>query len=350
MRPFFSRISLIAVFSFSLSGHLYAQRHSPMTTWSGCYRTAVPPLTEAPPLNSGMPYNAMIGYIIMDSVCKTFQAHSIDSIIQSCTNYDSLNYLLKYLYAAADYSPILFTQYCWYGDLINTTYKSQPGWLYGAAKKRIQQLLLNNSTLCNPSYITFGANTIYHIIITSINTGIDSLSGFWGKPSQLECISATVLNVFKGQQWLSCNNPTNNTIKNKSLRYNIMADSTGSCINFSFDPLMCCQMPISGDFPLTNGMTHRVLDNKGNPLRNYGDFTWQVDSEYIVFLNNEVDYDGTYDYFRLQPMRGYEPQGGIYPICNGMVLDSANYFGLGTSVPLNKFENMLTQTISSFEQ
>ncbi|HZV12468.1 MAG TPA: hypothetical protein VFA55_04585 [Candidatus Kapabacteria bacterium] len=285
---------------------------------TACYHPSVRRLKTSPPLDSAMPHSTLIAYVTIDSLCRLAWYADMVHRIENMRNDDSLRWILKMLWYMDDYNPTIFYQYCRYGNRVNRAYKSAPDVFFYAIGRA--HLLTGDSG--HMEMRLDASSHVYHIRIISIQNNGDRSSDWYSK-----CITATVVDTFKGKTWL----PGDDT------------SSVAPCISFTILPKKQC--PEKYVLP----KDQQLIDPNGHIIKTYGDFSWQVGSEYEIFLNQDIYSDSTNDYFTYMPLT-LEPQGGVYPIINDKVQDYTNYFGMGTSVAVADFEKKIRQTIASITQ
>ncbi len=246
-----------------------------------------------------------------------------------------------------DYNPSLYMQYTWYANLIDTLYKCNLGYAESQLFNRLSAIDISH--LKKPQALVAKASGIFLISISNINRDSE-LIGFFGDyniKEPLNCITATMVQQIKGNHWPSC---LDNNISFKHPQKHFIQSSSDRCLQFTCNLYTPLVMPI-GDSPGIDTLHRRIIADNGTFAKNYGDINWAAGNEYIVFLNIDPEYyDGVSDNFIINPQSNMDPQGGVYPVINGMVQDSTNFFGVGTSVPLSHFINGLNTIISEITQ
>jgi hypothetical protein len=312
-----------------------AQRRVEAPTSTGCFRQIHAPILYAPPLHSDMPLDALHGYMYFDSLSRSFTGWSqVDSFATLITGNDTLKHFLKYRFAMSNYDDILFSEYLNFGQTVNSMYKTTPGYILQKLTER-ENLILGSR---NKKIMLTHASLILHLKITSVHLEWDSLAHIPVSPLVQQCITAQVLDTIKGMHFLSHTASSGNLLSTPSI-----------LINFSLSPLW-------GKGPtqpyLKPGVDYRDSANVVSPCANcFGTQSLIPGSEYIVFLGSiPLDYDGTNAFYDYWPVGSFEPQGGLFPIVSGNVIDSSNYWGYGTSVSLSQFESSLKADIHAITQ
>jgi hypothetical protein len=312
-----------------------AQRRVEAPTSTGCFRQIHAPILYAPPLHSDMPLDALHGYMYFDSLSRSFTGWSqVDSFATLITGNDTLKHFLKYRFAMSNYDDILFSEYLNFGQTVNSMYKTTPGYILQKLTER-ENLILGSR---NKKIMLTHASLILHLKITSVHLEWDSLAHIPVSPLVQQCITAQVLDTIKGMHFLSHTTSSGTFLSTPSI-----------FINFSLSPLW-------GKGPteshLRTGVDYRDSANVVSPCVNcFGTKSLIPGSEYIVFLGSQaLDFDGINSYYDYWPMSSFEPQGGIFPIVGGNVIDSSNYWGYGTSVSLSGFESSLKADILAISQ
>ncbi len=302
-------------------------------TSSGCYRLGVSKIQSVPPLHTDMPLKTLLGYIYLDSLCKSItNRNQIDSFAQLLVSVDTLKHFMSFLCAMNSYNAQLFSQYTILGyDVSGGQYKVTPAALLDVIYEKQQELLGDTSQL---KYIT-SAPIIVHGRVTSIVNDSDSYASIPKNPLPLKCVTIQLLDVIKGNHLLSnCG------------QYLAASENEPVCMNFSFSPF---HKKEGGTDTYTSSYTSGPIMGKNI----YGDSAVSVNSEYIFFLGDSFqDHSGSIVYFDVSPHGGPYRNGGIYKIeSNGTVLDSSNFWKLGaapTVATLKQRINSILQYILSY--
>lgn len=309
--------------------HVLSQRSRTIdtaTTW-GCYRQQVIPISYAPPLKTDMSLNALIGYIYLDSLMRGLTSEAqLDSFYRKISNYDTLKYFNKYLYAMSEYDAILLEEYGLAGYAINSLYKGVPGAIIETLKQKAYEIIPDSLLL---RYL-INCSIIVHIKVNSITNDADSFGYVPVHPIPMRCINAEIMDTIKGKHILTGDCASSLT------RHNMTTQSINPCILFSYSPVW---KKNTSDF---------VNIGESEDMSGDGDSTVAVGKEYIVFLHSMFfDYDGTHSFYNYWPSSGLKLQSGIFPILsNGNIVDSGNLAGLGPTPSLTAFKAKLRSEIT----
>lgn len=322
---------------------------SPDIPWCNTQNVSVLP-SVMPPIAFDMPLKAAYGYLFLDSLCRITSrsswdvADSIDQMI-STISVDSLFALLSYIYAAKDYDPVLFRMYRTFGDYLNPSYQSPPGFYFdrivsGCDKRffpsRRDDLLVS---LCDG---------IFEIEI--IETSQDERERlYYGSKSSYAnwmCIKAKVLSSMKGRKLLfGC----------------LDEGKRDSCIYIQFRRGQPAYR--RGDEMYGRIVDSIGVDSVGNIIyqpRDYSSATpvygllsgYTPGSRYFIFIKigNTFHVGNHIVYTYNHPYLNYSRDGGIFVVDEtvSFVRDRDNIFGLGTSIPIDDFRSMLVSKIESF--
>jgi hypothetical protein len=334
-------MKILIVLAFLIPVSVRAQSVFPDSsgpTSAGCYRLAVPPLTEAPPLHSDMNLSTLLGYLYLDSVMRSHITSAQWAAFDSIHSFDSLKYFLKYLYAITAYDPVLFEEYGNDAPFINPSYTGKPAAMVNYIEEKIGRVLHAKGDTTQMMYLT-SASYILHIKVKNIFRDWDTLGHIvGGKGTPQACVEASILDTIKGQHILTGDCSWLYRIGNGHNGSGINDSTpTGACFHFEYDP---ASNKGGGGVSFVHASNDSVVFT-GNSL---GWDALHSDSEYIMFFNVLYeDYDGTNCYFIVRPIM--DGEGGIYPVMGGNVLDPKNHWRMGTSVNLDAFESGLKNTI-----
>ena len=305
-----------------------AQAHSPPVPCESCdraYLDSVAHVTTFPPLNSGMPYDVMIGYIDMDSVCRTATANQIDSVYSVATYSDTSRYALKYLYEVDDYNPLLYYSWKYTYAGKNHYNNDAPNYLNDVFLSYVSHSFPDSgraSTLAT-------ADMILHILVIDTESHTDTNSLLARQSIRVDYV---VLDTIKGQvlplhHW--------NGFQNIKQKHVTDYENAGS---FEYSPQW-------GRLP---GLGDDIIGGRGNLVWFDGTPWIKAGGEYIVFLRIQQIWDGDSDsYYTVWPFAGCSKMGSMYPITNGIVDDRYNDWGLGPTPTVQNFMDGLRARIYS---
>jgi hypothetical protein len=300
-----SLIVLPLVLGFLIFSSLsYGQRTRVITgpTTNGCYRIPVTRISSAPPLHSDMSYQAILGYIYFDSLCRSFTSwHQMDSLFEQIQSFDTLKYFDALLYAMTEYDPILFQEFLQAGYAVNTSYTMGAGAILGDYFQKTRQVTrpVLHKHLVN-------ADLILHIKITGIARDSDTMVTNPSPNLLLLCFTAQVLDTIKGKHFpMGCyDGPL--------------------CFQFSYSPLWNRR---GGGSDYSAGPSVQDM---------YGMNFLSLDSEYIAFFSvHALDCDSSQSYYDIWPYAssGDELNGGFIPVDYAhKVHDTTNLLEDGTLV------------------
>lgn len=281
------------------------------------YFFSLPHLQNYPPINSGMPYETIIGYIVSDSVCKTFRADTLNSFIQKLTFNDTLKYFMKYYYWMVDYNPLVFLQY---------TINSPQNYL----KPRFIEEDLNHQIWKSTKSVALDLISesyyILHVYVSdTINVENVNWTGYGCK--NMTVVSSQVIDTLKGKVIPMLESGTNNIAAKNSPKL----QTTGNIFIFNF----CNQWERINQVELNDGNGNAWL------LPNF---------EYILFLKPRIICnDSTNSYISMYPIGNHSQSFGMYRIQDGLVHDIGNDFGLGEYVPVAIFKQNLQTLINQIK-
>lgn len=296
----------------------------------GCSEAVTEELEAAPPYQWNMPLSVFQTYFALDSLCRTNLTSNYADLYNMFSNMitpafaDSIS---KYLYKAIDYDPLLFYKYIFQGQYLTASYINNPNLFYYL----FNELRLNTDLGVNPFLAV--SSGIYHIYVTSVALDTTYLSPTRSHPVLITCIEADVITTIKGEE----------------LTTSHVDPETGSDvahISFSYANYWETAHKRGGNASdndiIVESTDPDIIVHGGPPT--YGTFhSPSVGDEYILFaflhFEPHSSADGTV--YNIWPCLGSQPEGGLFPIVNGNVADSSNYFGWGTSVTLTMFINNL---------
>ncbi len=262
-------------------------------------------LSHIPDLHTDMPLDCLIGYIAMDSIARnvgTFEAtrYPGNALIPQ------LRVLSRYMYAMADYDPILLNRHflsTMDSSFPNGQYQSYPANAYFPV---IMEIYKRQAEFGRDYGMLVVANYVLRVRVLDVREGIDST--LYSRPFRNANVACEVLEVFKGQRLPeNCHNPQNI----KGSHEELLTES--NCLIYGYTP-------------------------KDNERRS------QSGDEMIIFLNLVTEID---DIFSIRPRGGFNKTlSGRFLIRSGRVDDPDNVWGKGTSPTLEEFRGTLLQKIA----
>ncbi|MCO5249883.1 MAG: hypothetical protein M9949_00490 [Candidatus Kapabacteria bacterium] len=288
-------------------------------------------LPYKPYITDDMPEDVRVGYILLDSVEKDFPdirffAHNVRQ-----HEYDTLRYIMKYLYKVVDYNPILFkltSNYISANTIIdqihNTATEHSP-------KPYLEKLLLESSIIAH----VFVEDTLNFIEHGSENTS--------------SIVTCSILDNIKGKVLPEA--------KVNNLNPLTLANNTNKLENLPSNYLQFTYRLEWGRLPenevIAYDVVHTLVDEDGKVLYppmmmdSTGSGWVKKGKEYIVFLDlYSICDDSSYSYLTLTPRVRSSATCNVYPIENGYVIDPVNELGFGERVEVNLFKNLLNQRIN----
>jgi hypothetical protein len=296
-----------------------------------CSKDVSSDLSYAPPSSWSMPYNVYLAYFAIDSLCRTVMPTEYSDLLQSFESVltgASSDSIAKYIYQAMNYDPLLMYKYIYHGRFLRTDYINPPDIIF----TMYRHLLLRAGNKRNP-YLAHAAG-IYYVEVGGVSLDTTYAAAHKKLLQNIVCVSAYVLEAIKGPTLVKSSiDPETNELRN-TIRYSYAKEwetvfIEKSDFQIAFDP---------DDGHVIEGV--RLFGDQ--PVPQIGDrFVAVLD----VYMAHHTGPDGT-EYF-LVPSMGSQPEGGLFKIENGNVIDSKNFFGLGVSVELQAFLNGLQQYIQS---
>ena len=296
--------------------NLNAQQPPCMPTHTGL-TFQVSKLLYAPPLSLSMPLDVLIGYIMLDSICRNSYYDDVKSFIERQTYNDTIRYIMRYLYKTIDFNPIKFFQY---NHFVDATYKIDSKTVFDWIAQKIKKV----SPMPYLDYVLFNSNIIARIHVSDTLTRINPGSII---KKNLSIVTCEILDTIKGKQLPHC--------KNFDLTQPIMPMYDQN--NF---PENCLEFTYSTDWIRNGDDNLTLLDTNGLP--------WiKKDKDYIVFLNLiTICSDSNNIYYSLRPVSSESKVFLMFPIENGIVLDIGNDFGFGTGLTFADFILLIRQRIN----
>ncbi len=173
-----------------VSNSLNAQQPPCMPDYNGI-AYSFPKFSGFPPLTTDMPLEVLIGYIAIDSLCRSsFRLSDWDNFIKNQSYNDTLRYLMKYFYYITDYNGFKFYQYL----------KTEPNG--GLKADEINRTVINQVGKTAPITLRMGVYSIvksyfvYHIYVTDTMRYFNPDAAICYNQSLVECI---VLDTMKGK-------------------------------------------------------------------------------------------------------------------------------------------------------
>lgn len=230
---------------------------------------------------------------------------------------NQLFYLLGRFYDMNNYDPLLYQEYMLYGDRIDTTYKTGPGFL--------EHVLLHEATakLHRSSLnLMLHASAILHVRI--LKTRRDPIA------QTLLNIDAEILGGVKGlgfsQSLLA------------PLRSNGHAVLQFKIWN-TFSRFSSTGMEPDG-YAIYDGVPSY---STAHPT--YGDLDLAPGSELYVFVEAmDIGHEGDTAWYEFHPLMNYEVNGGVYVIKNNTISDPQHYWSNKDTLTVSEFENVMRRT------
>lgn len=335
--------SLFCFVLTALSTISLAQRPTSAPSTTGCYRQFIMPISAIPTLHSDMTPDCILGYIYLDSLCRSFpnwdsSENFLNSLPQHVSSWDTLRTFMRFLYRLNEYDASLFREFILSACYLDTNYKMMPGTLEKILYSRMDAILGYHSKL---GYLT-SVPLILHIHVTDTIASQDSMCylPFWPQPRM--CVAAQVIDTIKGIHFIN-----GDCGQYREKQSGKKPEGDVSCINIDYSPVVSKQS-------WNNDLTMSPSSDSGSNASFicdscYGYHALVPGKDYIVFLEtNFLDYNGANSFYEYVPYNGYNYEGGIFPIdSTGNVLSEDNFFGYGNSVPLAIFESNLKSDIST---
>ncbi len=288
-------------------------------TTTALYHHTFPILQSLPPLNSGMPWDVMAAYIVADSIARFDATNMVERGLRLArTLNDTIRGIARYLYAMADYNPVLLKQYGIEVSLDRgNRYHASILAIAQEAKETIWQATPNR-TDARALFSGIQADYILRVHIIAVDSMVYR-QGTYTDGSYVYRVTCVVLDTLKGRVFPSCTGDADN-------RDAAQQASAGSCIQFLYTAKTWWD-PNATDMALTNrnhGGLAFARDSAFCTGAIDSTFRMRTGQEAIVFLSyrNHL-YDSTHDHIQLDldPLASF----GALPIINGRVRD-VNHF------------------------
>lgn len=324
--------TLIILMAYSCS--IYAQNipEMPLRYSHRCSIEHTQSLTNVPPYQWSMPLQVFQSYYAIDSICKMsnipLRFEEVRELMKTTLQSIEYDSLFKYLYVVLDYNPLIFYQYINTGNYFNMDYKIPLQWIYKSLTTIVNDLNCNQKD----AFLALSSG-IFRIRITNIVTDSTKYARCATCYEPIKCITADVIDVIKGGALPKITIDDNGEI----IKY----------ITFSYSQNweMSTRMKYSQDV-----IRHHViiqLDSAGNIIDGtQSDDTYRSKTELSigdecivslsVYMEEHNDSTGMTPYL-VFPQYGYQAEGGIYLVRNGIVYDKGNFFGMGTEIQVDNF-------------
>jgi hypothetical protein len=317
LKKMFSFRSLVVLLALQ-PAIVIAQAHNPPVPCKSCDRAYIDSaahVTTFPPLNTGMPYDVLLGYLGMDSLCRTTPGIVIDSLLQVVKYSDTTRYALKYLYEVDDYNPLLYYSWKYTYAGKNHYNNDAPNYLNDVFLSYVWHTFPDSGRAS-----TLGtADMILHIIVIDTETHIDTNSLL---ASQSIRVTYAVLDTIKGQILPLHPSGGFNNQKQKHIA----------------DYLNVGYFEYSPQWGRLPGLADDIIAGRGNLVWFDGTPWIKAGGEYIVFLRFQYIWDGnSASYYTVWPFMGCSKMGSMYPVTSGIVDDRYNDWGLGSSPTVQSF-------------
>lgn len=263
---------------------------------------------NCPPYTSDMSYDVLIGYLALDSLSRYAPINTYNNFIKRQSYNDTLRTMMRYIYKTVEYNPSMFLNFMYHDKYPR---RSIDDYYY----RLITEILIESpNPFLDASLI--GSFCIAQINVDAIYSFTDTTSK-WAK--SIREVTASVTSEIKGTI------PTKNDIA-----------------NIAKPAVKTENIPIIYFKYAKEWFMGRAID------ANEEVFELEEGKSYIVFLEYRfVCRDGTDFYYEIFPVNCTGSKTAcMYAIENGNVLDPNNELGLGTSVNLNTFNNLLNSRIN----
>ena len=269
-------------------------------------------------LFSDMPLDVMVGYIVLDSICKHTTSAELFEFLDHQSFNDTIKMIRKIYYNMLDYNPFLLLAVTRNYDTAFSIFPYQ-------VISTLKQILGAKSppTGFKYGYPVLTAGIIAHIRVINTVPILDTSAHFAKNEIVVNC---EVIDTIKGRVLPFCksigysNQIKNNNLDN-SLNYvpdELQPNIPGSCLQFKYRLEWT-----RGKNSLSPYCSKNMTDSLGLPLI-------KANTEYIVFLEPSLTCDnGNKYYYSLAPLGLKSEMFTLYPIINGLVIDEGNDFGFG---------------------
>jgi len=286
-----------------------------------------------PYYTTDMPYEVMLGYIVMDSVCRLGNMSLINEFLNRQTFNDSIKKIINYIFRMSDWDPYLFKKTQYYdAELINGSYLLHPSFLIDKLIEKSASLS-SNYKLFN---LLLASHYILHVKITDTLSRTYQYSNI---PIPVAIVNYEILDTIKGKKIPKCKDISiNNDTKNNEYK-DILLESQN-----------CSQFEYGLFWQRTEHLQDIIMLNKesGNSLIDSNGVIWtKKEKEYIVCLRILLTCSTKkFDYIRIMSNVMPSLTCTMYPIEEGKVQDPGNEFGFGTNVDVDQFKLLLRQKIN----
>ena len=269
-----------------------------------------------PPLSVSMPYDIMEGYLTYYNISTKVKYNDYEAYLNSLPAMtDSIRSLFSYYYKLQDYNPILLFKYN-QSDLIDSSLIYPPYKL----ESDLEVFLINK--LKYPLDIVLFRS---YIILD-----VKVVDNFYDEYNETLTVTSSIVDTIKGKVIPTC----------KDARLPI--DTTNFPANYH-DTIPHTQLALPGTcFEFLS--EYNVGAYKPNI---------QNDSEYIIFCYiNPIGWDSKTNNVYYAPYilnSDNNPMWEIFPVSNGMVIDSFNEIGFGKEVAVDLWKQQLRQRIDEIK-
>lgn len=281
------------------------------------YYTSLTLPTALPPLNSGMLFDELIAHIVIDSVCRTLVSTQIDSFMQARTGWDdTLKAMMKYMTVAVDNDPLNVF------GITNATSEWRLSFPID-----IRNALARSVNKYSPSkgldIPIASCDYIMKVSVQDTTTVLDT-SAKIAKTARVS--TAAISQVILGHNYPPC--VTEMFVASPATAVDcITFDTRKENISYTRD-----ELGLPSDDPT-------VLAIMPKPGR-----------EYLVFLKlTKLCSASGSVYFTVNPAYWVGSHCGVYEITGGKIVDTLNYFGLGTNPLAQDVVSALSNRIQSIK-
>ncbi len=291
-----------------------------------------PKYSHLPNYSTDMPYEVMLGYIVMDSVCKYGNGIMFDEFLNRQTYNDTIKKIMNFIYRMTDWDPYLFKRTQYYDE-------SQINGYYYLSPKTIVSELIEKAAILSSNYklnkLLLESDYILHAFILDTITR-QTLSAEILK--DLAIVNYQVLDTIKGKRIPTCKNISLNQYRDSEEKKDNLLESN-NCSQFEFR-LGWERKSEFSDVVVLGNSENSLVDSTGKIWTKKG-------QEYILCLQIiPLCRDNHKDYCVIYPKVIASLTCTMYPIENGKVQDPGNEFGFGSSVEINLFKTTLRQKIN----
>lgn len=271
-----------------------------------------PTIPQFPILSTGMSYNALLGYVLADSLLRYGNLTETVNWSEDNEYSPTMKQFLKLYFDMVDWDPIHFINHKYYKPNVKPQFYARD--IFRGIEKSVAAI----SEQKELDYFLMSSEYIARIRVENAPTMIDTSTNMY---MEVMKVDARIVSPIKGMVLPDCIDEPQKTDKPKQSFTMGKPTTVGACLQFDYCPHW-------GD---------------GNRI-------FEAGKEYFVFLDFGIycTRNGV-NYFGVQPVPHQDSRVPVFPINGDMVENPLGMFGFADSLSISEFQTKITNRIQQIK-